>query len=354
MSKAHFFSISIAMATYNGAKYIREQLDDLAAQTRAPAELVVCDDQSSDNTFAIVEDFAASAPFPVHIHRNSERLGFRANFMKCAGLCSSDLIAFCDQDDHWDLRKLETLAAPFANEEVLLAYHNARVVDGKGRTLGLVFPSRKRQSTTPPLEGRPWFFPMGFTQMFRRSLTAFDDLWSASCDHDEEGQPLAHDRWYFFLAGGLGSVEYVPALLANYRQHGTNTYGLSWFRTRVPALTELWHATHKRKLRLQAAECRARIFRQISERLRGESRERSSAAAGWYDQLADLIGIRSEFYDANSVAGRVSALRRLVGANAYGSEPSRFPRLTLAFDATFGLLGAFPLVEGLTRRLARH
>src|SRR5690348_8403095 len=102
MTDPSSLSISVAMATYNGARYIREQLDDLAAQTRLPAEVVVCDDESSDGTVAILEHFAASAPFPVHIHRNSERLGYRANFMKCASLCSSDLVAFCDQDDRWD------------------------------------------------------------------------------------------------------------------------------------------------------------------------------------------------------------------------------------------------------------
>ena len=87
----------------------REQLADLAAQSVLPAELVVCDDGSTDDTLAILERFAITAPFPVRVHRNSERLGYRANFLKCAGLCRSDLIAFCDQDDRWAPRKIETM-----------------------------------------------------------------------------------------------------------------------------------------------------------------------------------------------------------------------------------------------------
>ena len=67
-------SVSVAMATYNGAAYLARQLDDLAAQSILPAELVICDDGSTDNTLAILERFAITAPFAVRAHRNSERL----------------------------------------------------------------------------------------------------------------------------------------------------------------------------------------------------------------------------------------------------------------------------------------
>jgi glycosyltransferase involved in cell wall biosynthesis len=342
------------MATYNGAKYIRQQLDDLAAQTHLPAELVVCDDGSTDGTLDIVEQFATTAPFPVRIHRNPERLGYRANFMKCAGLCSSDLIAFCDQDDRWDRRKLELLGAEFADPEILFAYHNARVVADDGRSLGLVFPRNRRYSKVRPLTGEPWLFPMGFTQMFRRSLTAFDDLWPASRDHDEEGELLAHDRWYYFLAAALGSIAYVPAVLADYRQHGTNTYGLSWFRARLPTFTELWHATHKRKLRLIAASNRAYLLRQVSERSGELSRDRASDAASFYECLMSFAQVRGEIYDGSRWAQRTSALRRLIRAGGYGSGAPRFSRLGFAMDATVGLTGLFPLIERAAPRLKRR
>jgi glycosyltransferase involved in cell wall biosynthesis len=340
------------MATYNGAKYIRHQLDDLAAQTHLPAELVVCDDGSTDGTLDIIEQFATTAPFPVRIHRNAERLGYRANFVQCAGLCSSDLIAFCDQDDRWDPRKTELLSARFADPEILLAYHNARVVADEGRDLGLVFPRRRRSSKVPPLVSPPCAFPMGFTQMFRRSLTAFDDLWPTSRDHDEEGELLAHDRWYFFLAAAFGSIAYVPALLADYRQHGTNTYGLSWFRARLPTFTELWHATHKRKLRLAAASSRAHLLRQVSERSDGLWRDRASEAASFYERLTTFAQARREIYDGSRWTQRTSALRKLIHARAYGTSAPAFPTISLAMDATVGICGLFPLIERLVPRSA--
>ena len=80
--------ISIAMATYNGAKYIRDQLDTLGRQTLPPVELVVTDDGSTDATLSIVEAFSAVAPFPVRIIRNTNRLGYEENFLKAASLCA--------------------------------------------------------------------------------------------------------------------------------------------------------------------------------------------------------------------------------------------------------------------------
>jgi glycosyltransferase involved in cell wall biosynthesis len=100
-------TISIAMATYNGARFIREQLNSLAAQTELPSELVVTDDGSTDNTIEIVSEFARNAPFPVSVFPGNQRLGFRANFMNCASLCSGDLISFCDQDDVWQTQDLK-------------------------------------------------------------------------------------------------------------------------------------------------------------------------------------------------------------------------------------------------------
>jgi glycosyltransferase involved in cell wall biosynthesis len=70
---------SIALATFNGDKFLRRQLVSLAEQTLMPAELVVTDDGSRDDTLAILEKFSKTAPFPVHVHHNEERLGYRAN-----------------------------------------------------------------------------------------------------------------------------------------------------------------------------------------------------------------------------------------------------------------------------------
>src|SRR5260221_823959 len=170
-------SVSIAMATYNGQKHIQRQLDSLAAQTRIPDELVVCDDGSEDNTIAIVGAFANSSAFPVNIHKNDTRLGYRANFMRCANLCRSKLIAFSDQDDDWYPHKLETILKPFSDAGVLLAYHNADIVTHDGHKIGTLADRAAPQTIVPPLSLGPfWPVALGFTEVFRRSLLALDDL----------------------------------------------------------------------------------------------------------------------------------------------------------------------------------
>src|SRR4030095_5004546 len=100
---------SIAMCTYNGARYIAEQLESIAAQTYPPGEIIVCDDASTDNTLEIVKDFASRASMPVRVFVNEENSGSTRNFSKAIGLCGGDLIALSDQDDFWLANKLERL-----------------------------------------------------------------------------------------------------------------------------------------------------------------------------------------------------------------------------------------------------
>jgi glycosyltransferase involved in cell wall biosynthesis len=107
-------SLSIAMCTYNGARYLQEQLDSIAVQTQLPNELVVCDDRSSDSTIEIIKHFGTKVSFPVRLYINEENLGTIKNFEKAISLCSEDIIALCDQDDVWKPRKIEKILTAFA------------------------------------------------------------------------------------------------------------------------------------------------------------------------------------------------------------------------------------------------
>jgi hypothetical protein len=101
--------ISVALCTYNGARFLGEQLDSIARQTVLPAELVVCDDGSTDATSSIVAAFAKSAPFAVRFVSNAANIGSTKNYEQAVRLCEGDLIALCDQDDWWRADKLEVL-----------------------------------------------------------------------------------------------------------------------------------------------------------------------------------------------------------------------------------------------------
>jgi glycosyltransferase involved in cell wall biosynthesis len=129
--------LSIAMCTYNGAKYLQEQLDSIAAQTRLPDELVVCDDRSSDSTREIIKSFGSNVSFPVHLHLNEENLGVIKNFEKAISLCTGDIIALSDQDDFWNPNKIEKILTAFAeNLGAGYIFSNAEFVNESLSPLG--------------------------------------------------------------------------------------------------------------------------------------------------------------------------------------------------------------------------
>jgi len=127
-------SVSIALCTYNGERFLQEQLDSLAAQTRLPDEVVVGDDGSSDRTLEILERWAEKVPFPVRIQKNVQNLGFARNFEQTMLRCKGEILFLCDQDDIWFPEKLETMCRVFEEKpEVGVVYCGAAIVDEAGK-----------------------------------------------------------------------------------------------------------------------------------------------------------------------------------------------------------------------------
>jgi glycosyltransferase involved in cell wall biosynthesis len=349
-------SISVAMATYNGARFIREQLDSIAAQTVPPAELVVTDDGSTDDTLGIVRTFAGTAPFPVHVYENSARLGFRANFMRSIGLCASDVIALCDQDDVWAPNKLERMSQPFEDPEVLLSYHEAWLIDSAGKHIGLahIYPLL---STNGPSSANPMRNPYGFSMVFRRRLLDFADLWEKSVDNLQLNDRMAHDQWVFFLASALGTVAFIEEPLAGYRQHGNNTYGYD-----RPASTRRARFTNWVTVRSQdyvkftvAAEARAAILEQLSGRLNQQGRARASLAIERYRALVRHSALRAQIYGPTGLGDRLHAWVGLLRDGGYGSATRwLFGRKAALKDLSYlilpkWLIGALLLPESAAR-----
>ena len=124
--------ISIAMTTYNGEKYLREQLDSFVAQTQRPDELIVVDDCSTDNTLNILNIFKKESPFPVIILSNKENIGkkskyaFAKNFEKAINNCSNDIVFLSDQDDVWFPEKIASHMDVYNNySDVVMVSNNA-------------------------------------------------------------------------------------------------------------------------------------------------------------------------------------------------------------------------------------
>ena len=101
--------ISVAFIVYNGASYMRTQLDSILAQTHKVDEIIVCDDASSDTTKEILEEYKKSYPDLFFLHYNNKNLGPTENIEKAIQACTSDIILLSDQDDYWEPNKVETI-----------------------------------------------------------------------------------------------------------------------------------------------------------------------------------------------------------------------------------------------------
>jgi hypothetical protein len=210
--------ISVALATYNGQVHLEAQLDSIARQSLLPAELVVCDDVSTDGTVPLLEAFARRAPFPVHIHRNPERLGVLNNFHRVFSFCTHEFIAYCDQDDVWAPEKLARCHAALTQPGVVLASHSSRLTDSDLRPLGIVQPD-----SIDPGRYRFPHFPLcywgfGHQMVFaRRLLPVIDRIrFTASSD----SVPISTiDALIPIAAGMVGDTVFIPEGLINFRRH---------------------------------------------------------------------------------------------------------------------------------------
>ena len=247
-------SISIALCTYNGARYLQQQLDSIADQTLLPGELVACDDRSSDETVEILKAFSGIAPFPVRIHVNDSNLGVARNFEKCTSLCTGEIIALCDQDDAWKPDKLEKLAEALnKNPEAGFVFCDAELVD----------------ETLTPLKRHLWDAkPNNFSQMERRDfahssqfphllkknmVTGACMMFRASLVPHIVPIPPSwiHDYWIAAIAAALGRRGIVvdePLVL--YRQHQDQQIGVlkGSIITRLRAANGMWPSLLQRDI----------------------------------------------------------------------------------------------------------
>ena len=216
-------SLAVVLATFNGARFIGEQLESLSNQTRPPDELIVSDDGSSDATVDIVRRFAAVAAFDVRIVEGP-RKGLGENFWSAARQSRADMIAWCDQDDVWAPEKLELCERALVEHEAEFVSHSAIVTDESLVPTGRRFPDYRRTRVLEPLEGDPWFVPSGFASVFRRRLMEDVD-WGRRPRSQQTRQVTSHDHSLSLLAFGCARrVEIAPAL-AKYRQHTHNVAG---------------------------------------------------------------------------------------------------------------------------------
>ena len=232
----HRLSVSVALCTYNGARYLPAQLESIAKQVRPPDELVVCDDGSKDATIGQVEAFAQTAPFPVRLVRNAQNLGSNRNFEQAIGLCGGEVIFLSDQDDLWHPDKIATTLARFeANPAMDAIFSDGDVIDAQsqpcGRTLWQSVGFDRASQRLAAREGFHRFLERRFC-VTGAALAFRSRLRERILPFPTRSAFIFHDAWIAKVAAVTAGLEALPDRLISYREHATQQIG---FRTKLSA-----------------------------------------------------------------------------------------------------------------------
>lgn len=207
--------VSVAMAAYNGEKYISEQLQSIVDQTYRNIEIIITDDKSTDNTVQVIRDFQKRYS-NIFLFCNTENLGITRTFENSFKNCNGDLIAISDQDDIWELNKIEVMVKEIGKEDAL--YSNSRLIDRNGNCLDVDFKSFMNSQSY--YSGAPFLLTKGIPGHniliktdFIKKLLPFPD-------------GVLFDKWISYCAGANNGLKYIDKPLVRYRQHENNAIGI--------------------------------------------------------------------------------------------------------------------------------
>jgi glycosyltransferase involved in cell wall biosynthesis len=245
MNKAGL-KISVALCTFNGAHYLPAQLESLQLQECPVDEIVCCDDQSTDDTQQLFENFALTFNGEARFIKNETRLGPRLNFEKAISFCTGDFIFLCDQDDRWFPDKIAQMAGYlYEHPEAGGLFCNGGLMDTEGVALGetmwdaLYFEESLRKRTTP--ENLLYYLLLngnivtgtafGFRKEFISQLLPFftiSNTW--------------HDHWLALVLAAEQKLHFLDKPLLQYRIHPGQQVG---FKGRGQSNPGFRHAVHQ-------------------------------------------------------------------------------------------------------------
>jgi len=209
--KAQYPLVSIALCTYNGERYLEEQLDSLINQSYPNLEIIAIDDCSSDKTLDILNIYASKSE-KIKIFTNEINVGYVKNFEKAIRSCKGEFIALSDQDDVWDLNKIQLLVDAI-NDHILI-YHDSELIAENGESFNI-----NMSDTINLYQGNsPESFLIfncvsGHSCLFKRELLEYVLPFK---------NEYYHDHWLAYVAANLGSIGFIDKNLVKYRQHSKN------------------------------------------------------------------------------------------------------------------------------------
>lgn len=224
-------NISVAICTYNGEKFLKQQLDSILLQTVCVNEIIICDDISTDSTIEILEAYQNKYPSLIKIFRNEKTLMTVKNFEKAITLTTGDIIFLADQDDIWCLNKVEIMQRFFyENETCKLLFSDAKLIDEKGGDLDAKLWDK-------------WGFTEEIQDKWKNNKNAFKDLiancnkvtGATVCFHNslksfilpiEVPEGYWHDAWLGLHASAQQGLMFTSQSLISYRIHVNQQVGI--------------------------------------------------------------------------------------------------------------------------------
>ena len=247
--------IAIIMGTYNGEKYIREQIDSILSQDYRGWKLFIFDDGSKDGTESIVKEYVKSYPDKIFFSKNRENYGAAGNFFngirEVASLLVPGAESFCfsDQDDVWVEDKLSRSLAKIMqieDGEPALVFSDVAITD-KNLTITAdsYFEAEKVDKTKISLNYLLMENKLiGGTVMVNRALVNLE-LKAEKAGLIPYEKAKMHDWWFGLLAAAFGKIGYVEGFTEYYRQHGNNVVGgesfNSYLKARISKIDEIRH-----------------------------------------------------------------------------------------------------------------
>jgi glycosyltransferase involved in cell wall biosynthesis len=203
-------TVSIVMAVYNGSRYIREQLESLVHQTYPIFELIIQDDNSTDDTFSILEEYARNYPY-MHVFKNKSRKGMGENFYSAMERATGDYIAISDSDDIWELDKIENQVRYIGDHWVC-----SGISKPFSETESLDFDSRIPNYSVERLMHIASVLP-GHTMLIKREILPLILKFRTL--------PIIYDWMIAVIAGSYNKIIFADKVLVNYRVHpASETY----------------------------------------------------------------------------------------------------------------------------------
>ena len=288
--------IAILLATYNGEKYISEQIESILGQTEKDWVLYIHDDGSKDNTVALIKDYERKYPEQVVVVEGPVTGGAKTNFLYLFTQVEAPYYMCCDQDDIWLPEKIALTKKEMENlsradeERPCLVFTELKVVDGELNVLS------EKMSTYQGLDCEKLKFNRaliqnvvtGCTMMTNRALR--DEL----CKITDAGAVLMHDWWALLVATRFGKVSYIEDATILYRQHGNNGVGATNAASFLYKLKRMLEGEDI-KQSLENTRKQAKAFADLYQ-------EDEKSLVGQYAKIASLNKIaRIRFYNKNDV-----------------------------------------------------